>query len=185
VIWLAWLRLSLGRIGKDFPRIAKGIEAFGEVALVIIDTSAAVFTGDDENDNPQMLAHAKKQRAFCEIPGRPTVIALCHPTKHVASQEQLLPRGGGSYFNETDGDATLWAHDDRLSDLYWTGNFRGPRSGRRTAASATTPCEHEAARTTVSGIAAGTRWARWNPGDMRLQFSLWSRLPSRRASLDP
>jgi hypothetical protein len=41
-------------------------------------------------------------------------------------QEQLLPRGGSGYLNETDGNFTLWAHDDRLTDFHWTGKLRGP-----------------------------------------------------------
>jgi hypothetical protein len=38
----------------------------------------------------------------------------------------LLPKGGGSYLNEVDGNLTLWKHDDFLIDLHWTGKFRGP-----------------------------------------------------------
>jgi hypothetical protein len=111
---------------KEIPRIIKEVEAFGPVALVVVDTSASIFPGDDENNNPQMIAHAKVQRRLCDLPGRPTVLALCHPPKNVSSQEQLLPRGGGGYLNETDGNFTLFAHGDKLSDLHWTGKFRGP-----------------------------------------------------------
>jgi hypothetical protein len=93
---------------------------------VVVDTSAAIFPGDDENNNPQMIAHAKVQRRLCDLPGRPCVLALCHPRKNVSCQEQLLPRGGGGYLNETDGNFTLFTHGDKLSDLHWTGKFRGP-----------------------------------------------------------
>jgi hypothetical protein len=117
---------QIGDLEKDFQRVETEIRAFGDVALVIFDTSAAVFTGDDENNNTQMLAHAKKQRRFCELSGRPTVLALCHSIKAVTAAEYLLPRGGSAYLNETDGNLTLWAHDDRLVDLHWTGKFRGP-----------------------------------------------------------
>jgi hypothetical protein len=96
------------------------------VALVILDTSVALFQGDDENDAKQMLDHAHTQRKLCDLPGRPCVIALCHPVKNANSPEQLLPRGGGSYLNETDGNFTLWARDDSLTDLSWTGKLRGP-----------------------------------------------------------
>jgi hypothetical protein len=111
---------------KDIPQIAKEIEAFGPVVLVVVDTSAAVFPGDDENNNPQALAHAKVQRTLCKLPGGPCVLSLCHPPKNVSSQEQLLPRGGGAYVNETDGNFTLFARDDKLADFHWTGKFRGP-----------------------------------------------------------
>jgi hypothetical protein len=111
---------------KELSRIAVEVEAFGPIVLVVVDTSAAIFPGDDENNNPQMMAHAKVQRRLCDLPGRPCVVALCHPPKNVSSPEQLLPRGGGGYLNETDGNLILFAHDDRLSDLHWTGKFRGP-----------------------------------------------------------
>ena len=117
---------QLDNLEKDMPRIAKEVEAFGPVALVVVDTSAATFSGDDENNNPQAGAHARVQRRLCDLPGRPCVLALCHPPKNVSSQEQLLPRGGGAYLNETDGNFTLFAHGDKLSDLHWTGKFRGP-----------------------------------------------------------
>jgi hypothetical protein len=111
---------------KALPRITKETEAIGPVSLVVVDTSAAIFPGDDENNNPQMIAHAKMQRRLCDLPGRPCVLALCHPPKNVSGQEQLLPRGGGGYLNETDGNLTLFTHGDRLSDLHWTGKLRGP-----------------------------------------------------------
>jgi hypothetical protein len=117
---------QLDSLEKDMPRIAKEVEAFGPVALVVIDTSAATFPGDDENNNPQMIAHAKMQRRFCDLPGRPCVLALCHPPKNASNKEQLVPRGGGGYLNETDGNLTALGHGDKLSDLHWTGKFRGP-----------------------------------------------------------
>jgi hypothetical protein len=117
---------QLETLDKDFPRIRREIEAFGEVALVIVDTSPAVFQGDNENDNTQMRDHAKRLRNLCDLPGRPCVLALCHPVKNAASQESLLPRGGGAFIAEVDGNFSLWAHDDKLCDLHWTGKFRGP-----------------------------------------------------------
>lgn len=44
----------------------------------------------------------------------------------MSGQELLLPRGGGAYLNETDGNLTAWAHGDRLTTLHWTGKLRGP-----------------------------------------------------------
>jgi hypothetical protein len=114
-------------LGKNMDRIFKEVEDFGgTVGLVFIDTSAAMFQGADENDNPQMLAHAKLQRKLCDLPGRPCVISLCHPPKHVDRQDLLLPRGGGAYLNEVDGNFTAWAHGERMTRLHWTGKLRGP-----------------------------------------------------------
>jgi hypothetical protein len=112
---------------KELPRIRKEVDAFGgNVGLVVIDTSAAMFQGDDENSNPKMLEHAKSQRKLCELPGRPCVVALHHPTKIVVNADQLLPRGGGAYLNEVDGNFTAWAHDGNLSTMSWAGKLRGP-----------------------------------------------------------
>jgi hypothetical protein len=112
---------------KNMDRIFKEVEEFGgNVGLVFIDTSAAMFQGEDENNNPEMLKHAKLQRRLCELPGKPCVISLCHPPKHVDSPEKLLPRGAGAYLNEVDGNFTAWAHDERMSRLYWAGKLRGP-----------------------------------------------------------
>jgi hypothetical protein len=117
---------SVENLAQDSERIRREIATFGEVALVILDTSAALFQGDDENDAKQMLDHAHTQRKLCDLPGRPCVIALCHPVKGASSVEQLLPRGGGSYLNELDGNFILWAHGDRLTGLHWVGKLRGP-----------------------------------------------------------
>jgi hypothetical protein len=112
---------------KNMGRIRKEVKDYGSnIGLVFIDTSAAMFQGEEENNNTQALRHAKSQRGLCGLPGNPTVVALTHPTKSVERQEQLLPRGGGAYLNETDGNFTLWAHDDRLSTLHWAGKLRGP-----------------------------------------------------------
>ncbi len=112
---------------KNLDRIRKEVGEFGgNIGLVFIDTSAAMFQGDDDNNNIQALAHAKSQRKLCELPGRPCVVPLVHPTKHVSKPDDLLPRGGGAYLNEVDGNLTAWTHDDRMTRLSSAGKFRGP-----------------------------------------------------------
>lgn len=112
---------------KNLDRIRKEVEALGgNIGIVIIDTSAAMFQGEEENSNTQALAHAKTQRKLCELPGKPCVVSLNHPPKSVATPQQLLPRGGGAYLNEVDGNFTAWAHDDRMTTFHWTGKLRGP-----------------------------------------------------------
>ena len=46
--------------------IATEVEKLGGVALVVIDTTAAYFEGDEENDNVQAGNYARMQRS-CEI----------------------------------------------------------------------------------------------------------------------
>jgi AAA domain len=93
-----------------------------ELALVVVDTSAAYFETDDENNNVQALAHAKRLRELSRLPGAPTVLICCHPTKNA---ENLVPRGGGSFLNEVDGNLTC-KRDDLAVEVHWTGKFRGP-----------------------------------------------------------
>jgi AAA domain len=104
--------------------ITQEVEKLGGVSLVNIDTSAAYYPGDDENNNVQAGAYARMQRKLVNLPGGPTILALCHPVKN-AGDDNLLPRGGGAYLNETDGNLT--AHSDgTIVHLHWQGKFRGP-----------------------------------------------------------
>jgi len=53
--------------------------AANELALVVVDTSAAYFETDDENNNMQALAHAKRLRETEPIAGRvdrPNLLSL-------------------------------------------------------------------------------------------------------------
>lgn len=108
---------------KIVEREAKERGPFG---LVIVDTSVAYFEGDNENDNVQALAHAKILRGLIElIDGGPTIVVSCHPTK---AGENNLPRGGGAFLNEVDGNLVLTRPDPGVlaADLSWQGKFRGP-----------------------------------------------------------
>jgi AAA domain/Primase C terminal 2 (PriCT-2) len=93
-----------------------------ELGLVVVDTSATYFETDDENNNMQALAHAKRLRELSRLPGGPTVLICCHPTKNA---ESLVPRGGGAFLNEVDGNLTC-KRDDLAVELHWCGKFRGP-----------------------------------------------------------
>lgn len=105
------------------------IDAIGEMhgpfALVVVDTSAAYNMGSDENDNLQARRHAAMFRELCTLPGNPTVLVLCHPTKG-ATRDNLLPRGGGAFLNEVDGNLTCWKDEAGVITLHWAGKFRGP-----------------------------------------------------------
>lgn len=91
--------------------------------LVVVDTAATFFDGTDENDNVQMLAYAKKLRQLSQLPGQPTVLVLCHPIKS-ASNDNLEPRGGGSFLNEMDGNFTARLKDGVI-EMHWHKKFRG------------------------------------------------------------
>jgi hypothetical protein len=101
------------------------MDKLGGVDLIIVDTSAAYFLGQDENINPQIGAHARMLRKLTELPGGPCVLVLCHPIKYTSDPSQLLPRGGGAFLAEMDGNLTAWRHDDALVELHHN-KIRGP-----------------------------------------------------------
>lgn len=94
-------------------------------SLIIGDSLAAYFPGDDENHNVQMGNYARNWRALTTCNGRPAVMALAHPIK-AATRETLLPRGGGAFLAEIDANLVLWAEGDReTTSLHWQGKIRG------------------------------------------------------------
>ena len=98
----------------------------GPFDLIIIDTSAAYFPGDDENSNTELGDHAREMRKFIESGA--TVIVTAHPIKNY-NIENLLPRGGGAFLNEVDGNLACVRRDmrsDPIVELTWHGKFRGP-----------------------------------------------------------
>ncbi len=100
------------------------VEAIGGAGLIVVDTSAAYFQGDDENGNTALGGHARDLRALTTLPGRPCVIVPCHPTKNAAN-DNLLPRGGGAFIAEMDGNLTLSKTGEAVR-LHWQGKHRGP-----------------------------------------------------------
>jgi hypothetical protein len=97
----------------------------GPFDLIIVDTSAAYFEGDNENDNVQAGAHARMLRSLGQLPGGPTVLVTCHPTKN-ADSDNLLPRGGGAFLNEVDGNLIVSGETGSMAvEVHWHGKFRG------------------------------------------------------------
>ena len=101
------------------------IAGVGGVKLVIVDTSAAFFIGQDENANTELGDYARKLRRLTELPGHPAVVVPCHPVKKPQTQSDCLPRGGGAFIAEVDGNLVLWPAGDNV-ELNWAGKFRGP-----------------------------------------------------------
>ena len=110
-------------IAKLEARIRREVEAIGGVVLVIVDTSPAYFAGENENDRIEMRDHAEMTRRLHSLPGRPTVITLCHPVKN-ATNDNLVPAGGGAFLNSMDGNLSL-SKTDMLVTLHHQGKFRG------------------------------------------------------------
>ena len=95
-------RFSLAELAE---RIRQEAERRDGLSLAIVDTSAAYFPGDNENDNVQAGNHARVLRGFTDLRGGPTVLVNCHPPKG-AGPDNLTPRGGGAFLAEVDGNLT-------------------------------------------------------------------------------
>src|SRR5690606_9545738 len=104
-------------------RVTAEAAAMDDLALVIVDASAATFEGDEENSNVHMMEHAKRMRSLTSLRGGPTVVVLCHPTKR-ASSDDLIPRGGGAFLAEIDGNLCA-RKAESVVEIHWTGKFRG------------------------------------------------------------
>jgi hypothetical protein len=98
----------------------------GPFSLLIVDTSASYYSGNDENDNVALGNHARMLRTFVELPGGPTILVTCHPTK-TPNMENLLPRGGGAFLAEVDGNLVCLKDTSAMVvEVTTHGKFRGP-----------------------------------------------------------
>jgi hypothetical protein len=94
-------------------------------ALVIVDTLAAFFDGDNINDAVQGGQFMRRLRPLTQIKGLPSVLVAAHPVKN-ASEDALVPYGSGAILNEIDGNPTLWKNPQTgLVSLHWQGKLRG------------------------------------------------------------
>jgi hypothetical protein len=108
-------------IPKKFDALKRLAERLGGFDFIVVDSSAAFFETDDENNNAQAGRHASNLRELTTLPGNPCVLALCHPPKN-AGEDNLQPRGGGAYVAEIDGNLTATKDDRRGSKpLGWNG----------------------------------------------------------------
>lgn len=111
-------------IRADLERLREEAAKLPNLTLVVIDTFAAYFDGDDENSNAQALDFARVVRKVAAFDAKPAIIMPAHPVKN-ATRSNLTPKGGSSLLNEVDGNLTLWNEGGLLS-LHWQGKFRGP-----------------------------------------------------------
>jgi hypothetical protein len=112
------------KLSQNIDTIRREVEALDGVDFVIVDSSAAFFEGDDENNNAQQGAHARVLRELTTLKGGPCVLVLCHPPKN-AGDDNLQPRGAGAYIAEIDGNLTV-SKDDMAVVLHYQAKMRGP-----------------------------------------------------------
>jgi hypothetical protein len=112
-------------ISKTIARYKRYFEACKiKLSLVVVDTAAAYFEGDKEDDNKQAGDHARLLRSLRHLPGDPCVLTLCHPTKGAKTLEDMIPRGGSAFVNEVDGNCGA-VRDDSTVVVTKVGKFRG------------------------------------------------------------
>lgn len=119
-----WFMPGAYALKDGMAKVHEWAQDVGGAGLIIVDTSPAYFQGDEENSAAQLGAHARDIRSFTQLPGRPCVIACCHPSKY-ATDEQLIPRGTSAYLAEVDGNLTCTL-EDPVIELGWSGKLRGP-----------------------------------------------------------
>jgi len=101
------------------------MDAMPDLKLVIVDSLQAFFEGDNDNDNTQMVEMAHKLRALCATERRPALLIIAHPAGKVPTKDNLVPRGGGAFLNEIDGNLTIWSQDASQQTLHHSQKFRG------------------------------------------------------------
>lgn len=95
--------------------------------ITFVDTAAAYFHGEDDSANMPMRDLATACRALIYIPGGPCVVVPAHPNRAADSPEAMVPRGGGAFLNEMDGNLSVWSAEmGESTTLHWTGKWRGP-----------------------------------------------------------
>lgn len=115
-------RFSINQFG-DVLR-AK-MDEMPNLKLVIVDSLQAFFEGDNDNDNTQMVEMAHKVRNMANTSTRPAMLIIAHPAGKIPSKDNLVPRGGGAFLNEIDGNLTVWSGDSSQQTLHHSQKFRG------------------------------------------------------------
>lgn len=105
-------------------KLREDLTQIGGASVIIVDTTAAFFPGDSENDNVQMNAYAKLLRSLTLLPGGPAVLTLSHPSKG-ATDNELIPRGGNGFYGEIDGNMFLTGDQENVT-LHRGAKMRGP-----------------------------------------------------------
>lgn len=101
------------------------LEAMPDLKLIVVDSLQAFFEGDNDNDNTQMVEMAHRLRALANTSQRPAILIIAHPAGKTPSKENLVPRGGGAFLAEIDGNLTVWSQDASQQTLHHSQKFRG------------------------------------------------------------
>lgn len=84
-----------------------------EYELIFVDTLAAHFSGESENDNAQMQKYFDSFAKVCNGPGQPAVVVLAHPSAAYSdvapsyALHNMRPRGASSSWGTIDSNLNL------------------------------------------------------------------------------
>jgi IclR helix-turn-helix domain len=112
------------RFGGSAPSQRNPVSAFKIVAAIGWFTSWAIEAVSCPIVATRFACATRRFRPLTRLPGAPAVVIAAHPVKR-ASNDDLLPYGGGSTLNEVDGNLTLAPQQNGLLELGWQGKFRG------------------------------------------------------------
>ena len=96
-----------------------------DLKLVVIDSLQAFFEGEDDNANIKMVEAARQFREIGTIGSRPGVVVIAHPAGKEPKKDNLVPRGGGAFLAEIDGNLTVWCPGEDMQHLHHSPKFRG------------------------------------------------------------
>jgi hypothetical protein len=113
----------------DIKTSVKDLQAqadkISDLRLVVADTLQAFFAGESDNDNIQMMDSARSFRELGQLKSKPAILIPAHPAGKKPDRSTLVPRGGGAFPNEIDGNFTIWNGDEETLKWSWQGKLRG------------------------------------------------------------
>lgn len=101
-------------LAENVATITKLAAERGGYCVIVVDTRISYSGSTDENDNAQAYDDAAALRELTRAEGSPAVLVLCHPPKG-APRDNLIPRGGSSFYGEIDENLTLWADGEDVT----------------------------------------------------------------------
>ncbi len=110
-------------IEEKLDELVDQLEAIEGLRLIVVDTLQAFAVEGQDSDNDAAIKSALQFRTLTLIKQRPAVLVPCHPSGKKEDKANLVPRGGGAFLNEVDGNFSLFKSGDRLK-FFTQGKLR-------------------------------------------------------------
>jgi hypothetical protein len=102
-------------------------QTIGNIRLIVLDTVLYYTPSsvESENDNLALSRFLAQLKELTKLPGKPTILVLCHPRKGALNTaDELIPRGGSAVLAASDGNLAIWREDDMVT-LHHSAKMRG------------------------------------------------------------